>query len=259
MYLGNPMLPLKVSAKENLEIIKKELQKNNWTVFELGKPKLILVPYFYFKYHFFEESEKNGEKIIQNSSDGELALNASNLSLEQSACDIIKKSFEESTNKLERNDFETIKPIVEKKEIKKILPIKTGEFFKIPKKNIIITEIKNYYLPRYKTKIFLNKKEYDVLVSAVDGKIICFGKIPFREKGVEEVVKETLFDLSDPKNWLKYLKEILEGTKDKTIEKVKEETKIKRKGPRLNFFSSEIILVLIIIIALFLIFVAIFV
>lgn len=266
MYLGNKMLPLNISFKEALSELKKILPEKNWNKYGFGAEELVLIPFFYYKFHYFLEKEKNIEKTI----DGLLSLNANKLEIDEKAKELIFKNLNLENdnfllNEAPQKKFIEKEIMVDKNQVNNLLKIKTAEFFKIPKENVTISKPKKYFIPFYKIKIKLAEKEYLVSVNANDKTFFGLNEIPEREKSFLEITNETLRDLTEPKNWLKYSKELLFEVKDSSKEKI---TKIKNKkitGKKnkeekidLSFLSSKWVLVIIMLLALFLIFLALF-
>jgi hypothetical protein len=260
MYLGNPLLPLNLSVDKALSKIKKVLKEKNWDSFDLGEMKLVLVPYFYFNYHYYKEKESEGEKVVEASGDGVLSLNAFELKIQEVTTKLIKENIEKAKNEAPEIEFSQLASELDKKEVKNILTFKTAEYLKLPKQNIVISSIKNVFMPIYETFITINKKTHKININAVSGEVLGIEQVPAREKGFIELTQETLNDLSKPENWLKYSKEILLGTGKKAKEKTKDTIKVQEKKEKsfMSIFEKKWFIILIIILALFLIFLALF-
>jgi len=263
MYLGNPSLPLKVSVKSAVSSAEKVLSERNWVDFKKSKTKLILIPYFYFSYHYFKEKIVNDEKIIESSVDGVLALNGVTIKIDKEFSEIIFKNLKDITSEAPNIDFEKIDDKLEKKELDDVIKLKIAEYFHVPKPNIVLSKIKKIYFPLYEFIFLVNEKELLFKINPIDGKIINLDEIPMREKSFSEITKETLEELSDPKVWVKYTKEILFKTGSVFSEKVKKEEKKIVKDPKkikpdFSIFSSKLSWFLIILLALFLIYLALF-
>lgn len=266
MFLGNPSLPLKVPVNEALAKVEKVLREKNWEDFSLGTMKLVLVPYFYFNYHYYREKESSQGKIIESSVDGFLALNGVELHIEEDTAKIIQKNLKEVTNNSPEIEFSELETSVGKKEQDEVLKFKVAEFFQIPKHNVVISSSKKYSLPLYETFITIGKETYQININAINGELIGIEKVPEREKGFVELTKEVIHDLSTPKGWLKYSKEMFidAGKKAKSSSKkitTPKSNKLnlnKNFGMSLSFLSSKWIMILIILLALFLIFIAVF-
>jgi hypothetical protein len=261
MYLGNPSLPLKFSLKDSISIAEKKLVENNWNKFDKFKSKLVLKPFYYFNYHFFKEKIVDEQNVIESSVDGFLSLDAIKLKLDEANGKLIFDNLKEITSKAPEIEFVKLNDNIEKKELKAIINLKIAEYFHIPKQNIVVSSIKKCFLPVYELEFLLNEKKVIVKVNAATNEILNPKDIPFREKSISEITQETLEELTDPSSWIKYIKEIFSGTGSFFVGKAK-----KQKGKKViktdkdffKVFSSKIILLLIIFLALFLIFLAFF-
>lgn len=262
MYLGNPLLPLNISLADAEEIIRKEIRKKDWVDFNLKESKLLLVPYFYFNHHFFKEDD---DKKVKASIDGFLAMNGSTLKLEENVAKLINDNKTNSQKNIPKIKFSQVETNIEKKELLPVIKFKLSEYFQVPKQNIVVSSIKKFFLPIYEISFLINNQEYFFNVGAVEGNIFNSDEIPFREKKILEIIRETLRELSKPNNWLKYFKEIFLELKKLFFSK-KEKDFIKKDSKKntkffpifLNFFSSKFFLLILMLLALFLIFISLF-
>ncbi|MEI7960928.1 MAG: hypothetical protein WCI04_01200 [archaeon] len=256
MYLGNPLLPINLTVASAIDSVKKELSKRFWHEHELKPLKLNLVPYFLFNYHYYFEQDDSAKKTIKKSTHGILAVDGHDVSIREDQVELIKHNWKKGSNIIPKGAFEEKWNNIEKREQDAVLTLKTAEQFNVSKDNVVISSARKVFIPFYKTSVIAGGKEYPLIINAVDGTIEGIKKIPHREKGRREIAKETINELKDPKNWIKYSKDaILESTtlaassaKDIKIPSLKE-----KKNSKLNIFDSKIILIVIMIIALLLI------
>ena len=264
MYLGNKLLPLSLSAKEALAKIGEVLSQKNWKDFDGGELKLVLVPYYLYNYHFHTEAENEGEVFVQSSKDGQLALNGSSLLVEEKTTNLILENMEAISEQAPEIEHEIKKSVITKVTQEHILKIKTAEFFKINKDNVIVSNVKQVMIPMYESFITVDGKTHEIIVDGTTGNIYGIEEVEEREKGMVEITQETLHDLKDPKAWLIYTKGLAIETRKFFAEKndkprVKNEEKVAAPVvSRVSFLSSKWIYVLIIILALFLIYIAFF-
>ncbi len=270
MYLGNPLLPQTISVDQALSKVKKVLEEKNWSEFEVGTVKLILVPYFYFNYHYYVEKNNKDEKVIDKSVDGFLAINANSLNVDEKIAKLIKSNIKNLTNQVPELEFEELPINIEKNEQKIVIGLKIAEFFKIPKQTVLVSSIKKCFLPLYETNVTIQNKIYKININAfVESDLIGVEKIPTREKGFVEITKETLADLSTPAGWATYskgllgevTKEVVSNTKEVSKTTTQKITTTKKNDFKFDFslFSNKWVLGLIIILGLFLIYLAFFV
>ena len=261
MYLGNPTLPLTLPVNEALVKVEAVLKEKNLINFEIGTMKLVLVPYFFFNYHYYTEKEENNQMVIDKTVDGQLILNANQLKIEKDLLKVFIENIKKISNTAPLIEFTELETLVGKIHQKEILAVKTAEEFNVPKDHVVISSINKYYLPVYETFITIEKENYRININAINGDVSGVDKVPEREKGFMEITKETLNELKDPKAWLKYSKEMLGESTKKVASKATplvEKKNIKETNIDLSIFSSKYMLVFIIILALFIIFIAIF-
>lgn len=270
MFLGNPMLPVLLPVDQALQKITSILKEKNWQDFEVGSMRLVLTPFFFYQYHYFIEEEKNSTKIVKESVDGFISLNANLLKINQNVTRLIKDKIYEQKTVAPEIEFVEQEINVSKKEQEKLLIIKTAQHFKIPKENMVVSKIQKVLVPFYETHITIGDDTHSIRMNAVDGNLHEIDKIPEREKGFMELTRETFDDLTSPSKWVSYTKEMLIDAKESMLtsssfEKEKsdaiksvQDSKQKEipKLPNLSFLESKWILILIMILALMLIYLA---
>jgi hypothetical protein len=259
--LGNPLLPINFTLASAADAVKKELSKRHWKEFELKPLKLDLVPYFLFNYHYFIEAESNGHKVVKKSIDGILAVDGHDVSIREDLVELLKNNWKKAGSGTPKGAFDEKWCNIEKKDQEEVLKVKTAEHFEVPKGNVVISSARKMFLPLYKTSVSLGGKEYKLTINGVDGAIEGIEIVPNREKGYLEITSETINDLKTPANWGRYAKEIAGGgvsikTKDWKFS-IAKETK-SSKGIDLSFLNSKWVFILIMLFALFLIFLGIF-
>ncbi|VVB76243.1 Uncharacterised protein [uncultured archaeon] len=264
MYLGNPLLPINFTSAGAADSVKKELSKRNWREIELKPLRLDLVPYFLFNYHYFIEAESNGHKVVKKSIDGILAVDGHNVSIREDLVELLKSNWKKAASGTPKGAFDEKWCNIEKKDQEEVLKMKTAEHFEVPKGNVVISSARKMFLPLYKTSVSLGGKEYKLIINGVDGAIEGIDAVPDREKGYLELTSETINDLKTPANWGKYAKEIVGGgisakPKEKKFSAQASAQNTKSsKGVDLSFLDSKLVFVLIMLLALFLIFLGMF-
>ena len=269
MYLGNPLLPINIPAVSAAESIKKKLAEKNWHEYEQKPLLLNLVPYFLFNYHYFIESDSKEHRVVKRSLDGILVIDGHDITIREDLVELIKNNWKNSLPEVPRGSFDEKWCNIEKKDIEDVLKVKTAEHFEVPKSNVVISSAKKLFLPLYKTSVVLDKREYKLIINAVDGKIEGLKQIPEREKSYSEITTETINELKDPRNWIKYSIEAITVGTSSVASKTKEivhisngstpvSTSIKNNPISLSFIHSRWFLILLILVGLFLIYVGLF-
>lgn len=232
MYVGSPLLPLKLEGKKVAELLGTTLKSKNWHDFKLATLKLTLTPYFLFNYHYYKEKIENDQKIIESSVDGFLALNGASVKIEKGMEKIIKSSLKDSISDAPTIPFEEEETTIEKKEQNDVLQFKAAEYFHVPKENVVISSVKKVLIPFYETFVEVKEGTFKIKINAITGEMIGIEEVPEREKGFMEITKETLDDLKDPKKWVEYTKEMFVETGKYTHKKGKETIKAIKDSPK---------------------------
>jgi hypothetical protein len=256
MYLGNPMLPVSLPVNEALQKITKILEEKNWQNFEIGSMKLVLTPFFFYQYYYFLEEEKSNSKIVTQTVDGYISLNANSLKIDEAISKLIKNKSREQDNVAPQIEFSELESNLSKKQEEKVLTVKTAQFFSVPKENMGISNVRQVLVPFYETQITIMSQTYSIVINAIDGDLKGVEKIPIREKGFLEITRETLDELTSPTTWVTYTKELfLDASSAMVSSKVVEKEKKEAFKPlNLSFLESRWVLILIMLLALLLIY-----
>ncbi|MFA6268368.1 MAG: hypothetical protein WCW13_05505 [archaeon] len=264
MYLGNPLLPINITVASAEESIKKKLVAKDWHEYELKPLKLNLVPYFLFNYHYFIENGGDGKSTVKSTVTGVLAIDGHDVKVREDLVELLKHNWKKSSPEIPRGEFHEKWNNVEKREQDEVLQMKTAEYFKIPKQNVVVSNPKKMMLPLYLTTVKIEETEYSLIVNAIDGAISGIKEIPSREKGYMELTRETINELKKPSAWIKYSKEALFdgagviGTKISGENGKEASPKKGKTGIDLSFLDSRLVLILIILLGLLLVFMGLF-
>ncbi len=266
MYLGNPLLPIKITPAEAVEKLNKEIKKKNWYEFELTPLKLTLVPYFLFNYHYYIENDNEGKNVIKSTVHGILAVDGHDIEIRTDLIDVLKYNWKNTMQEIPRGEFSERYCNIDKKDQNEVLQLKTAQHFNVPKENVVISEPRKLLLPEYWTTAKIAGKKYELTYNAVDASFGGMKEIPERQKGYMELTKETFNELKDPKNWLLYSAQVIEEGLSFAVDPKSKNGKNKSKPQltttkskfSLSIFESKGILLLIILLAILLIVASIF-
>ncbi len=263
MYLGSPLLPMNVSLQKATQDLKEAFAKKYWNEPEIVNETLLLVPYLLFNYHYYVEKQEEGSQKIKKAFNGILAIDAHAIKIEEHMTDLIKYNWKKSDQNTPKKEFDEKWNNIDKKEQYEIVKLKTAEYFDVPKQNVLITSIRKVLVPFFVFKVTCNETEYKVKMNVVDGTFYGLEGVLPREKGTLELTKETLNELKKPSKWVEYSKEIIFGAANvgKKVASVEKEKSFKEKGTKTNlaFFARPEILIIIMLLALLLIYLALFV
>ncbi|MBN1940956.1 MAG: hypothetical protein JW772_02125 [Candidatus Diapherotrites archaeon] len=202
MNSGKSTFALSVKEENAKKLVAEFLtRERNWPEPKKVVPKIFYYPYFSFYYDFFTEHKTDSEKKIGKTKRGKLVLNATTGEINREASKHIEN--QEITGEFEKNsEFQPIHMTFE--EAEKIVPIKTAELLETHTENLIITQLKEVWLPVWHVAANLEGTEYTVKVSATTGIILNPNDLPERKKGVGELAEETIYELRSPSAWAKY-------------------------------------------------------
>ncbi|MEK6958636.1 MAG: hypothetical protein AABW59_01180 [archaeon] len=256
--------------------IREALNEKNWHDYKLAPLRLNLVPYFFFNYHYYLEEEKAGHRVIKHSVDGLLSINGHKITVDPDNVELIKSNLKKALSEAPNSDYDVKWNNIEKKEQDDVIKLKTAQFFGVPKENVVISNPKKIFMPFYVTQVTIKKEkkeedEYGITYNALSKDMGGLENIPLREKSAVEITRETLRDLKSPEKWLEYSAGVLLETGDAVKKAMIKEgpsskEEVREKKPSLlskakidfSFFDSRIILLIIMVLAAILIYLALF-
>lgn len=226
-------------SEELYSLIKSFLLEKNYSDFSLLEYSLEFVPFFVFEFEAF--SEKKG--IVSKSISGKSALNAFSKQLQENIADLFSKR---NINEIPSGiDFKVLPEKVSGKNAEKLICVRLSKKLSVPKENLIVFDINEFFLPFWIARIRLNEKEFALRINPFSKEISSTPKIHKRKKSWSELTNETFSELKEPRAWAEYSSSIVRDTvfHPKTISLFSE---IKK-----NLLHNELVQVIILIIILF--------
>ncbi len=175
--------------------------------FEIGQERLFYVPYWLFSYDI-HETVAGKTKVIAS---GSGALNAFSKVFDPRISSLVHSPAKRIPTPSHDMGGEVLRVRFSESEVREMLPVMLASKHGASKDNVILSGIELVYAPFWKLSIELGGEAIEMNVSAVDGKVIGTGEIGAREKTRAELVQETLRELSNPAEWLRYSSEIISG------------------------------------------------
>lgn len=251
--LDYPAFPVSFPLENAMNLLKKILKEKNWHEFETGNVTLEYVSFLLFNSDSFLEEHTKDDKLVKETKSGFHALNATTRTLNSEIASEFEK-LDTELGKEEEKDYspKIIENMLDEKSAVKISQSLLAKELQIPRYNIIITGMRQIYVPFWVVYVTVAEGTFKIKISAINGKLFGSEKVPVREKGFLEITEETLDELKNPGAWLKYTKEIVTGSGKKEIKESKKERKRKRNEIKLSPVGISIVIVLLIILALFL-------
>jgi hypothetical protein len=264
-------------VQETVAKIDRVLKEKHWHEFQVATLKLNLVPYFLFNYHYFVEKESSGQRLIEHSFDGVLVLDGHAIKIDEELTSLVKENWSRGSTAAPDVEYEEKWNNVDKKAQESIIQLKVAQHFNVPKSNVVITSIRRVLVPYYKASVTVKEGTFGITINAVSGDMSGIEAIPEREQGFMELTKETFNDLKKPSAWAAYSKGLaLESGKavkerlaKRNAKKAEEEGAKPAKADEakgadaksrinLSVLSTRPVIMLIILLALFLIYLAFF-
>lgn len=252
---------LKINESNLQEVIKGFLERRNYSEFHLIEKSLEFTPFFLIEFDAFSEEKHKEEKIVSSSFSGTAYLNAFSKQLDDSAEEFFKGKL---TNQLpEKTEFKILSEKIPRKNAEKLFCLLISQQKKIPKENIVVSSIEEFFLPEWLVKIKLEENEFPLKINALTAEVT--GEIPKRKKSLTELTKETVQELKQPSAWKQYtLAGISSATGTAKTAKSKETTSFAKTETSFlsmlkenllhNEFFQVIILIIILLILIFLAF-----
>ena len=206
MFFEKPAFPVSLSQKEAQEKVSLLLKKKHWNEFSFPSSTLFYIPYWFFSYDIFEDTEKHTKATIS----GHAALNAFSNKLDESVSDLaVHEGFSLENEILHDYSYRHLKARLSESEAREIIPIKIASEEQVKKQNIIISGLELLYVPIWVLDTKIDVETISFRINATTGKIMNADSLPGREKGFSELAAEAFEDLSKPEEWLSYSAEII--------------------------------------------------
>ncbi|MFH1587782.1 MAG: hypothetical protein ABIA76_00395 [Candidatus Diapherotrites archaeon] len=214
----NISLKVIVSRQESLTKINEFVSSFGWSSFSfsgLQRLELILVPFYFFHFDAFKTQSVEGKEKVIDETSGKLALDAVKNEFNSNFSKFFgsHKVIEEQPVSAER-DAKIIFPSVAFDKAEEVIKVKLASRFKLGKENIVVSGLKLVFIPFYVSQINLNEEKYELKINAFTGETTCDKSIPVRPKEFNEIVSETMHELSDPLSWGEYAFDSIETLAD---------------------------------------------
>ncbi|MFH1239779.1 MAG: hypothetical protein V1672_01055 [Candidatus Diapherotrites archaeon] len=251
--LDHPTFPVAFALEEVMKLLEKLLKEKNWHKFDTGDVALEYVPFLLFNSDSFSEEHTKDDKLVKETKSGFHALNTVTRELNyEIASEFDKLDAELGKDEAKNYSPKIIENLLDEKSAVKISQSLLAKELEIPRYNIIITGMREIYVPFWAVYVTVAEGTFKIKISAINGKVFGLEKVPVREKGFLEITEETLEELKNPGAWLKYTKEIVAGSGKKEVKEIKKERKRKATEIKLSPAGILIAIVLLVIAVLLL-------
>lgn len=212
MRLGRLSFPIRISIEDVTSQIKGLLEEKGWQDFEIKKPELVFLPYWVFNYNSFSETaDETGAKATTEGEQGVTAMNGQNSELEEEIGQIFDEMENELVRKPVETEFKVVRFRIREAEAPKLAQLKMAAKLGIDKENIVISGLKQVYFPVWISSASFEEQSLEFQIDALQGNLLSETEVPERGKTASELAGETVSDLKNPLNWLRYLFDFIKG------------------------------------------------
>ncbi len=207
MYLDRPAFAVSFPLESCLEAIESLIKSKRWTKFEVAEVKLIYAPFFFFNYYSYleEKREDTEQPVVSDTVEGTMAMDAQTNELDEGMASLFEEEVPQTSHRPQQGyKFEVERPLVSERDAPQIAQIKMAKKLELPKANVLISGLRQVYVPVWVASVSVAEGTYRLEFSAVNGETLSETEIPEREKGWLEVTSETLSELKEPGAWVKY-------------------------------------------------------
>ncbi|MFH1586249.1 MAG: hypothetical protein ABID38_00150 [Candidatus Diapherotrites archaeon] len=203
MQLDKPSFSISFTREQADELVDSRVSAKGWNLNKVLQVKSVYHPYILFNFHGFRKSGEEKGEGVKDEIQEKMALDALTDEFSDMASNLgEEKPIENQVIKDE--EIEALNPLIFEEEAKELLPLKLSAKFDIPRGNVFITGMRMVYAPEWKYLVEVDTKTYDFTIDAVNGGLEGDEKIPVRDKGWNEITKETISELQNPGAWVKY-------------------------------------------------------
>lgn len=210
------MVSLTFPLEEAIKRAEGEVRAKHWRSFSATQVKLVYVPLYLFNFTAYVKMKENVMEEIS----GQMAMDATTGDLNEMVSFLLREQPIELRKDIEHKvKHEVLDPAVEKDEVKEVAKVKLASKLKIPEENVKVFGIQLIYYPFWWIWAQTEGGTFKVEVDGVAG--MTKAQIPERKRNAWEIVEETLEELKDPKNWVKYFQLLLSTVRDVVTRKEK--------------------------------------
>jgi len=210
MLLSSPVFPLSVNENDINNAVQKLVHSKGRLSFLIAEKKLIYMPFWFLDYATY--IKKDG--LVEHSK-GSKAMNASTNEFDSAAAEPVKNLPKEMAKSLEVNtSTEIIKPKSSRNDAKKAAQMAVAAEKNLPPENVTITSFNLYYIPFWNISAMIGGANYTFRINAFSGKIIDEGGLTVKEKNIQELIQETINELTTPQGWVSNSKSAINSVMD---------------------------------------------
>ncbi|MDO8627898.1 MAG: hypothetical protein Q7K42_05510 [Candidatus Diapherotrites archaeon] len=210
MILRKPCFPVSISYKDVVDLAADEVKELGWEEndFAIKTAILIYTPYWVFSYSVYheEESSKRKTKVVSEEESGSNAINASTRELDPEVAELEEENPPEKVGETLPNSV-VERSGLDADEAKDLVAIKIAKELELPKNNVLISNLHMVYFPMWKVEVTVEDKSVPLEFDAVTGDLLGEPEIPEKGSSWEDAAKQTVTELKEPNNWLKYFAE----------------------------------------------------
>ncbi len=202
MVLDAPALQLRITMEDVMGILERILKERHWKSFDLANISLLYVPYWFFNYDVYQESEGQSRNYS-----AQMCMDAVRGDLKPIMINILDNiPVEQSTEINHGVKYELMKPLVSKDEAKSIAQLKVAGEMQLPKSTVTISGAHLVFIPIWRIWVTLKSGIQRIELDGVSGSPFHIERVPEKQRGIQEVTMDMLHDLTTPAGWVDYSK-----------------------------------------------------
>ncbi len=205
MFLERPAFPAKFSELELREKVGTLLGQKGITKFYFSDSNFYFVPYWFFSFDIFSDSETKTELKANGTS----AFNSFSLIFDEGVAKLASmQGLKKESQPDEDLEFEVLSSKVSEKEIRDLMKGRLASIHGVKRDGVILSGVEMFFVPFWGFKVNSDSQELEFRVNAVNGDVLGEQEVKERQKEFNEIFSEALQDLTNPSSWIENIKNL---------------------------------------------------
>ncbi|MFH0955007.1 MAG: hypothetical protein V1777_02800 [Candidatus Micrarchaeota archaeon] len=212
MRLNHSTFPIVMTSEEVIAQVKELLEEKEWDDYEINHPELWFFPYWFFGYHsFVETADESGAVSTSEGETGVTAMNGQTAEIEDELGPLLDEFESQLVLRPDESHTKVVRFRINGREAERLSQLKIAAKYNLGKESIVISGLRPLYVPVWLCDASIEGRQLEFQFSAVNSELVSETDVPYRSKTGHELVGETVSDLRNPGNWIRYLVDIIKG------------------------------------------------
>ncbi|MFA5247460.1 MAG: hypothetical protein WC408_06260 [Candidatus Micrarchaeia archaeon] len=176
-----------------LSSVQKDLTSSGHKNIEVQQIRLFYEPFWIFTFDV---------EGAQQPISGKTALNASTGDVNEFVPMLLDRPLNKTKNTAENTECEVEPTSVDRKEVERVAQARVAAQIGVKKDQVSVSAFQKIYVPFYKIWLSVDGTPYKAEVDGCLGATFGLEGVPRKQKGMDEVTKETLEKMKSPSGWL---------------------------------------------------------